>query len=62
VLVYQIYVVIQFSITHNKLIGNVFIATSLDFGIESSSGHYTRIVNTESLYIIRVLGLMMTRS
>lgn len=56
----QIYVVIELSITHNKLTGNVFIAPSFDSRMESSSGHFTRTVNTESLCIIRVLGLMMT--
>ena len=58
----QINVVIQLSITHNKLIGNVFIATSFDSRVESSSGHYTRAEKKESLYIIKVLGLMMTGS
>jgi len=57
----QIYV-IQLAVTHNKLIGNVFIATSFDFEMESSSGHCTRTVNIESLFIIRVLGLMVTQS
>ena len=35
----QIYVFIQLSVTHNKLLVNVFLAASFDSNIDPSSGH-----------------------
>jgi hypothetical protein len=41
------------SIIYCKLLVNVFLGTSFDPKIEPSSGHYTRTVKIEILYIVR---------